>query len=270
MSAGFTLDPVSPRIGAEVHGVDLARLTPEQAVALRAALWTHKVLFVRGQMLDDADHERAARALGELAPYALHGGGGALLEMNAEHGGKANVWHTDSTFQAVPPLIAVLRAVTVPAVGGDTLWANTAAAYADLPDALRGLADGLIATHSNAYDFAGSRPGVTRAAAARYAERFVAAQVFRTEHPVARPHPVTGERCLFLGSFVTGIEGWAATEARAVLGALQAYVMRPENSVRWRWRAGDIAIWDNAATQHYALDDYGDAPRVMRRATISG
>ena len=266
----FTLDLVSPRIGAEVRGLDLATLSQGDAAALRAALWTHKVLFLRGQALDDAGHERAARALGELAPYALHGGGGALLEMNAEHGGKADVWHTDSTFEETPPLIAMLRAVTVPAVGGDTLWANTAAAYADLPDALRALADALTATHSNAYDFAGSRPGVTRAAAERYAQRFVAARVFRTQHPVARPHPVTGVPCLFLGSFVTGIEGWAATEARAVLGALQAYVMRPENGVRWRWQAGDVAIWDNAATQHYALNDYGDAPRIMRRATIAG
>ena len=92
--------------------------------------------------------------------------------------------------------------------------------------------------------------------------------MFRTAHPVARPHPVTGEPCLFLGSFITGVEGWAASEARAVLGALQAYVVQPENTVRWRWRAGDVAIWDNAATQHYALDDYGDAPRVMKRATL--
>lgn len=259
---------VSGRIGAEVRGLDLATLDTDAAAQLRAALWQHRVLFLRDQRLDDAGHEGAARLLGEIAPYALHGGGGALLEMNAAHGGKANVWHTDSTFEAEPPLITMLRAVIVPEVGGDTLWANTEAAYRALPDALRGLADALTATHSNTYDFAGSRPGVSRAAAERYAERFTTAQVFRTEHPVARLHPVTHEPCLFLGNFVTGIAGWAATEARAVLGALQAYVVQPENTVRWRWRAGDVAIWDNAATQHYALDDYGDAPRVMKRATI--
>lgn len=266
---GFTLHPVSPRLGAEVRGLDLAALLAEVG-ALRDALWAHKVLFVRDQHLDDAAHEAFARALGTVVPYALHGGGGALLEMNAEHGGKANVWHTDSTFEAQPPLIAVLRAVTVPDVGGDTLWANTAAAYDDLPEPLRALADRLIAVHSNSYDFAGSRPGISREAAARYAARFVSAKVYRTEHPVARPHPITGAPCLFLGSFITGIDGWAASEARAVLGALQAHVERPENTVRWRWRAGDVAIWDNAATQHYALDDYGDAARVMKRATIGG
>ncbi|TRW14645.1 TauD/TfdA dioxygenase family protein [Glacieibacterium frigidum] len=259
---------VSPRIGAEVRGLDLATLDAGGAAQLRAALWHHRVLFLRDQHLDDASHEAAACLLGEIAPYALHGGGDALLEMDAAHGGKANVWHTDSTFEAEPPLIAMLRAVVVPAVGGDTLWANTEAAYRALPLPLRGLADALTATHSNAYDFAGSRPGVTRAAAERYAERFTTAQVFRTAHSVARPHPATGEPCLFLGNFVTGIEGWAATEASAVLGALQAYVVQPENTVRWRWRAGDVAIWDNAATQHYALDDYGEAPRVMKRATI--
>lgn len=259
---------VSVRIGAEVRGLDLAKLDSDGAAQLRTALWQHRVLFLRDQQLDDVGHELAARLLGEIAPYALHGGGGALLEMDAAHGGRANVWHTDSTFEAEPPLIAMLRAVQVPDVGGDTLWANTAAAYRALPDALRGLADALTATHSNAYDFAGSRPGVTRDAAGRYSERFTTAQVFRTDHPVARPHPVTGEPCLFLGNFVTGIEGWAATEARAVLGALQSYVVLPENTVRWRWRAGDVAIWDNAATQHYALNDYCDAPRVMKRATI--
>ena len=251
-----------------MRGVELATLDSATSEQLRTALWRHRVLFLRDQHLDDAGHEVAARALGELAPYALHGGGGALLEMDAAHGGKANVWHTDSTFEVEPPLMAVLRAVAVPAVGGDTLWANTAAAYLALPPALRSLADALTATHSNAYDFAGSRPGVSREAAERYATRFVTAQVYRTEHPVARPHPVTGEPCLFLGNFVTGIEGWAATEARAVLGALQAYVVQPENTVRWRWRAGDVAIWDNAATQHYALDDYGDAARIVKRATI--
>ena len=265
----FDTHPVSPRIGAEVTGLVLGGTLSSAAItALRAALWRYKVLFFRDQTLDDAGHAAFAGAIGEIAPYVLHGGGGALLELNAAHGGKANVWHTDSTFEAVPPLIAILRAVTVPSVGGDTLWANTEAACADLPDPLRALADRLVATHSNAYDFAGSRPGISKTAAARHAARFIDGKAFRTEHPVVRPHPVTGAPCLFLGSFITGIENWAASEARAVLGALQAYVERPENTVRWRWRAGDVAIWDNAATQHYALDDYGDAPRVMKRATI--
>ena len=269
MDHALDVRPVSSRIGAEIAGIDLAApLSASVAAAVRTALWARKVLFFRDQLLDDAGHEALARSLGSLMPYALHGGGGALLEMNAAHGGKADVWHTDSTFLAEPPLIAVLRAVVVPPVGGDTLWANTAAAYAGLPDALRAAADRLTATHSNNYDFAGSRPGIDAAAAERYAERFVAAHVYRTRHPVVRPHPVTGEACLFLGSFITGIEGWAAAEARAVLGALQAHIERPENTVRWRWRAGDVAIWDNAATQHYALNDYGDAERIMKRATI--
>lgn len=245
-----------------------APVTPDAAAWLRDTLWHHKVLFFRDQQLDDAAHARFTRTLGTLVPYALRGDGADLLEMDAADGGKADVWHTDSTFEAQPPLAAVLRAVVVPEVGGDTLWANTAAACADLPEALRALADRLVAVHSNAYDFAGSRPGIDAAAAARYAARFVERQTLRAEHPVVRAHPVTGEPCLFLGSFITGIENWAAREARAVLATLQAYVERPENTVRWRWRAGDVAIWDNAATQHYALNDYGTARRVMKRTTI--
>ena len=265
----LTIHPISPCIGAEVAGVDLgAGVSGELVATLLSALWQHKVLFFRDQRLDDIAHAALTRAMGTLVPYALRGEGADLLEMDAADGGKANVWHTDSTFEDTPPLAAVLRAVRVPGVGGDTLWANTAAACADLPGPLRAMADRLVAIHSNDYDFAGSRPGISKAAAARYAERFVHRRVLRAEHPVVRPHPVTTEPCLFLGSFITGIEGWAASETRAILGALQAYVERPENTVRWRWRAGDVAIWDNAATQHYALDDYGAAPRVMKRTTI--
>jgi alpha-ketoglutarate-dependent sulfate ester dioxygenase len=266
---------VSGRIGAEIAGIRLTGdLPPETVDAIRRTLLQHRVIFFRGQgHLDDAEQERFASQFGELVPHPtekVRSGTGAILELDASTGnGKADQWHTDVTFVDAYPRISILRAVTIPAYGGDTVWANTVAAYEDLTPALRQLADGLWAVHSNKYDYAAQRPKAT-AEERRHYEEIFAATVYETEHPVVRIHPETGERSLVLGYFIQKLVGHSNVESARLFDLLQGHVTRLENTVRWQWQAGDVAIWDNQATQHYALNDYGDQDRVVRRSTIAG
>jgi alpha-ketoglutarate-dependent taurine dioxygenase len=265
---------VAGRIGAEISGVRLsADLGPETLRAIEDALHTHKVIFFRGQdHLDDAGQEAFAERLGAPAPHPtvpVRPGSSYLLELNSDHGGRANNWHTDITFLPAYPKASILRAVQIPEYGGDTVWANTAEAYRRLPEPLRALADTLWAVHTNAYDYAAAKPGASVEAIERHRNVF-ASTVYETEHPVVRVHPATGERNLVLGNFVKSLVGFGASESRRLFDTLQEHVLRLENTVRWSWRVGDVAIWDNRATQHYAIDDYGDQHRVMRRVTLSG
>ncbi|MBW8725906.1 MAG: TauD/TfdA family dioxygenase [Inquilinus limosus] len=271
--SGLDLRPIAGRIGAEIRGL---RLSGDLDVAtldrLRAALHRHKVIFLRGQDLDDAGQEAFARALGDPVAHPTQPvatGADFLLELDSTRGQRANSWHTDVTFVDAYPQASILRAVTVPEFGGDTIWANTATAYLDLPAPLRGLADQLWALHSNDYDYAAAHPEATPERL-RYHRDVFASTVYETEHPVVRVHPVTGEHTLVLGHFVRRFLGLSANESAQLFVTLQAYVTRPENTVRWQWQAGDVAIWDNRATQHYAVNDYGDRRRVVRRATIAG
>ncbi|MEW5684606.1 MAG: TauD/TfdA family dioxygenase [Pseudomonadota bacterium] len=266
--------PVAGRIGAEVAGVRLSHDLPEATItAIEAALYRYKVLFFRDQgHLDDAGQEAFAERLGEPVAHPtvpVADGSSYLLELDSQRGGRANAWHTDVTFVPDYPKASILRAVTATASGGDTVWANTAEAYQRLPEALRTLADGLWALHTNAYDYAASRPAATAAQIERHRNVF-ASTVFETEHPVVRIHPATGEPSLVLGQFVKGLLGFSTADSRRIYDTLQEHVTRLENTVRWRWRTGDVAIWDNQATQHYAIDDYGDQRRVMRRVTLAG
>jgi alpha-ketoglutarate-dependent sulfate ester dioxygenase len=159
-----TLDvrPITPAIGAEIHGVRLSGDLPGETVtAIRDALLRHRVVFFRGQgHLDEAEHQAFARLLGPLVPHPTLpslAGTEAVLDIDAENG-RASQWHTDVTFVDAFPLFSVLRGVAIPPVGGDTVWANTVAAYETLPPLLRGLADQLWALHSNVYDYAATRP----------------------------------------------------------------------------------------------------------------
>ena len=273
--AHLTIAPLTPRIGAELRGVRLsADLSQPVVDQIWSALLTHKVLFFRGQThLDDAAHEAFALRFGDLAPHptqAIVSGTASILELDSSRGGgRADQWHTDVTFVPAYPKASVLRGVVIPEQGGDTIWANTAAAYDSLPDPFKALADGLRAIHSNTYDYAALRPRAREIDIAYHAEVF-ASTAFETEHPVVRVHPETGERSLLLGSFVQRIVGLARDESARVYDLLQAYVTAPENTVRWRWQAGDVVIWDNRATQHVAVNDYGDAHRVVRRVTLAG
>ena len=265
---------IGGRIGAEVTNVFLSpELDATSVSAIEAALYEHKVLFFRNQHhLDDATQEAFAERLGNPVAHPtvpVSAGSNYLLELDSSRGGRANAWHTDVTFVPAYPKASILRAVVSPEAGGDTVWANTAAAYENLPAPLKALAEELRAVHTNAYDYAATRPNAREEDVARHRNVF-ASTVYETEHPVVRVHPVTGERNLLLGQFVKTFVGLSSQDSRRLFDILQDYVTRLENTVRWRWQAGDVAIWDNRATQHYAVNDYGDRHRVMRRVTLDG
>ena len=275
-SVGFDLDvrPIGGLIGAEVHGVRLSGdLQPAALKALQQALLTYKVLFFRGQThLDEAGQEAFGRLFGELVPHptvpSLQGTEN-VLDVDCRRGERASSWHTDVTFVADYPRISILRSVIAPERGGDTLWANTVAAYAELPEALRDLADRLWVLHSNVYDYVGNRQVTSEEAVRRYNEVFTRTK-YETEHPLVHVHPETGERSLILGHFAQKVLGFGSSDSARLLAIFQDHITRPENTVRWRWAAGDVAVWDNRATQHRAVDDYGDQPRVVRRVTVAG
>jgi taurine dioxygenase len=265
--------PLTGRVGASIHGV---RLGPDVdaavLAAVRAALLRHRVVFLPGQELDDAAQVGFTRRLGDITlshptQHALDGQP-HVHELDAGAGGRANFWHTDVTFTDRPPAISVLRALVVPDVGGDTVWANTVAAYDGLPGDVRRLADAARAVHTNLYDY-GERVSEQPAAFKERLRQFRSV-AYETEHPVVRVHPETGERALLLGGFATRLVGLGSADSAALLRLFSDQVTRPENTVRWRWSAGDVAIWDNRSTQHYAVNDYGDAPRLVRRVTVAG
>ncbi|MBH5319128.1 TauD/TfdA family dioxygenase [Paenibacillus sp. GSMTC-2017] len=265
---------IGGRVGAEVKGVKLSgHLDLESIAAIREALLTHKVLFFRNQgHLDDEGQEAFADLLGE--PFAhptvkTKEGSRYILELDSHQGGRANAWHTDITFIDSYPSASILRSVTVPDAGGDTVWSNTAAAYESLPKELQQLADQLWALHTNLYDYAARRPDASEDEVKRY-QRTFASTIYETEHPVVRVHPETGEKSLVLGSFVKKILGVSQSESARLYDIFQGHITSLENTVRWRWSAGDVVIWDNRATQHIAVNDYGDAHRVVRRVTLAG
>jgi len=276
MSLALALDvrPLTPTIGAEVCDLDLAAEHDEDAIdAVRAALLRHRVLFFRGQRLDAESQVSFAAMFGRLTTAHPTVPGvdrhPRVLELDASLGGRANEWHTDVTFVQRPPLGAVLRAVELPPVGGDTVWASTVAAYDSLPDELRAIADSSWATHTNGFDYAEFN-GQDRSPGGRaYAAAFTSVP-FETRHPIVRVHPETGERSLLLGAFARRVTGLDEGPARTLIRRLQHHITKPEHTVRWRWQPGDVAMWDNRATQHYAVNDYGNAERRMQRVTIAG
>ena len=267
--------PVAGRIGAEIRGVKLSpELDAGTVQAIRAAWLKHKVIFFRNQHhLDEAGQEALTSLFG--GPPVAHptvpvsSGTRYILELDSRHGGRANSWHTDVTFVDAYPRASILRALVVPPMGGDSVWANRATAYEDLSPSLRELADKLWALHSNEYDYAARRPDATLEERQRYHEVFTST-VYETEHPLVRVHPETGERTLLLGHFVKKILGLSSHDSAHLFQVFQEHVTRLENTVRWRWAVGDVAVWDNRATQHYAVNDYGDQHRVVRRVTVDG
>ena len=261
-------------IGAIVGGIRIGGdVAPDALAELRAALLRHKVVFLRGQQdASDAEQLAFAQLLGTVTkPHpTVAGDGNAVLPIDAEQG-NANSWHTDVTFVDRVPAISVLRAITLPPYGGTTVWANTAEAYRRLHPALKALVAGLRAVHTNLYDYAADRPrlGGVDVREEEYRREFAHLE-FETEHPVVRVHPETGEPALLLGHFVRSFAGLSTADFHSLFPLLQRHITRLENTVRWTWRDGDIAIWDNRATQHYAVADFDDQPRLLHRITIAG
>jgi alpha-ketoglutarate-dependent taurine dioxygenase len=273
---GLTVGRLAGRIGAEIGGVDTGEPLGDETIAeIRRALLAHRVVFFRDQSLDYDRQVAFAKRLGPLTlghptipspesqPF--------LEEIDSAKAAPANRWHTDVTFCDRPPAFTLLHGIVMPEVGGDTIWANTVAAYQRLPKELRDMADTLRIVHTNTHDYAkpSSREEEANDVISAHRRRFVS-KVFRTEHPAVRVHPETGEHSVVLGGFAETVVGLGPQASRDLIRILQEYVTLPEHTVRWRWRAGDLAIWDNSATQHIAVFDYGKARRRAERVTVSG
>lgn len=267
--------PLSPALGAEISGVNLSRdLTGEQRAAIEHALLDHQVLFFRNQPITPRQQARFAANFGDLHIHPIYPNvpeqPEVLILDTAVTDVRDNaIWHTDVTFLPTPALGAVLSAKQVPTYGGDTLWASGIAAFEALSGPMKALLDGLTATHDFTRSFPLERFGNTQADFTRWEE--TRRKNPPLSHPVIRTHPVSGRKALFVNEgFTTRINELETAESEAILKLLFAHGTRPEFTLRWRWQADDVAMWDNRVTQHYAVDDYRPQRRVMHRATMLG
>lgn len=266
------ITPVQPLIGAEISDVDLASVGEHGIAEIRAALLRHKVLIFRDQAFGRTRHVELGRAFGELEihPLAVHPDFPEILPIHSNGDVRegsaapaADFWHSDTTFRELPSAISILRACRLPALGGDTLWVNTAAVYNGLAPDVRERIDGLDAFHDGVVSFARHLDTPEKHAA------FVAMYPPQ-RHPVVRVHPETGERVIFVNSgFTTHIADVDAQESEALLRLLFDEVKRPEYQVRLKWAEGTVAMWDNRSTQHYGVADYA-GERQLERVTVVG
>jgi taurine dioxygenase len=266
---------VTTAIGALVEGVDLSQeLAQPQVDRLAELLAQHQVLFFRDQPLTPQQQVRFASRFGTLHVHPIYPVLPELpeilvLDTHKDFLPDNDNWHTDVTFSETPPMAGILAAKQMPSSGGDTLWSSCSAAYDGLSQPMRGFLDGLTAQHSVAKSFPPERWQNDPAFKERY-ERAVAKHP-PVNHPVVRTHPVTGRKGLFVnGGFTTHINELRPAESRVLLDFLDAHAGRPEFTVRWRWKVGDLVFWDNRVTQHYAVADYLPERRVVYRATVNG
>ncbi len=272
MTVATDLDirPLSPIIGAEIHGLDLSRPLSERVVAeVRATLNTHHVIFFRDQNLTPAQQADFARQFGTVTEGhpvipAIEKNPEVLAIDGSED--RANWWHTDVTFLESPAFGSILYMVAAPEVGGDTTWASLQDAYDRLAEPIRAMCDTLIAVHFDPWFAADvdARGGYEWQGVFR--EKLLPAL-----HPVVRTHPENGRNGLFVNpQFTQTILGLSKNESNAILEMLYRHCQQPELTCRFRWRPGSVAFWDNRATLHYALDDYGTETRVAHRVTLEG
>ncbi|MBO0847113.1 MAG: TauD/TfdA family dioxygenase [Nocardioides sp.] len=274
-TSALTLDKLGPSFGAEVLGVDLRDLTDDQILAIRSALVEHKVLFFGGQDLTDAAQVDLGRRLGELtaghpvahSPAVQHPEIYNIDSTDPEFS-FSDVWHTDVTFMDKPPLGSILRAVQLPTSGGDTSWVDTQLAYDSLSAPVRQLVDQLTAVHDGNREWGAYLR--RRQGQGNIWDGKQVTELAPVEHPVVRVHPESGRPGLFVNpGFTSHIVGVSDAESRAILDLLYAHLTKPEHTIRHRWQLGDVGIWDNRSTSHYANRDYHE-PRVMRRITLAG
>jgi taurine dioxygenase len=277
--------PLSGSIGAEIRGVDLTRPLDDATLAdIRTTWLDRKVVFFPGQHLDPGSHLRFARQFGEPTPAhpVIKGIDGfpevfeidytKARELYATYperssGSRAVHWHTDVTFVERPPLGSILNAVVIPPAGGDTLFSDQQAAYESLSPALQDFLTTLTAVHDGNAQFA--RALQAREDGGHWEGQAV--DLHPVEHPVVRIHPETGARTLFVNpGFTSHIKELERDESDALLAFLYAHSVKPEHTVRYHWQAGDLGFWDNRATQHAVVGDFGDQHRVIQRVTLRG
>ncbi|MEM8634316.1 MAG: TauD/TfdA family dioxygenase [Pseudomonadota bacterium] len=263
----FNVKRLSPAIGAELLDVELVHLDDDLIQDIRSALLTYKVIFFRDQTIGREEHIALARRFGDLEIHPATPKDQPDPEiLRIAHGanskGQENNWHSDVTWRAEPSLGSILRAIELPDVGGDTLFANMNLAYEDLDDELKERLCGMVAVHDIARVFAKRLNKDANSLHDKFPPQ---------EHPVIRTHPETGERILYVNiAFTSHIKDMDRAESDALLARLYRTASRPEYQCRFRWAPGSIAFWDNRACQHYAASDYFPAVRIMERVTIQG
>ena len=267
--SSLSFEPVAGALGAEVSGIDLREpLSPELQKELHDGWMEHQVLFFRDQELTVDEHKEFARSFGELHIHPVLQQVAdqghpevVVLQSHAKAKFVADRWHSDVTFQRVPPLGSILRAVEVPAAGGDTMWSSMYAAYDALSGEMQRVLSSLRARHHG---------GGFRRIATKEQEQALDEDVTAV-HPVIRTHPVTGRKSIFVNSsFTKEIDGMKPAESKALLRFLFDHVGQPEFTCRFRWRKNSIAMWDNRCTQHRVVSDNLTDLRRMERITICG
>jgi taurine dioxygenase len=256
-------------IGAEIHGVDLAQpLDPATFAEIHRAHLDWKVIFFRDQRLSHEQHKAFARRFGalEVHPFLPHVDGHPEVisfAKDEKNQGYENAWHSDVTWREKPALGAVLRARAVPELGGDTLFADMYAAWEGLPEDVQQLVEKRSALHDFTQSFGlGLSPEKLAEAQRQYPA---------VEHPIARTHPETGRKALYVNAlFTSGFSWLPAADGRELLDLLCRQASVPEYQCRFRWQVDSLAFWDNRAVQHYAASDYWPQKRVMERVTIIG
>jgi alpha-ketoglutarate-dependent taurine dioxygenase len=275
----LTLDRLGPSFGAEVIGLDVRSSTDEQVAAIRDALVTYKVLFFRGPDPTDDDQVELGRRIGDLtAAHPVAGGVDAAhpevysIDSADPEFSFSDVWHTDVTFMEKPPMGSLLRAVELPTYGGDTSWVDSQLAYESLATPVQQLVDQLTAVHDGNREWGSflKRHLELQGGIGNEWDGERVTELVPVEHPVVRVHPETGRKGLFVNpGFTSHIVGVSDAESRGILDLLYAHLTKPEHTIRHRWQAGDLGIWDNRSTSHYANRDYTEK-RVMHRITLQG
>lgn len=259
-----SVDRVTGKIGAQVSGVDLREVSAGLAGQLREWLAEYLVLFFRDQQLDDDAQVALAGMLGPVGEVL----GRSIFPIRTDAGSPtfADEWHTDLSLEPEPPAFAALRGVTIPPQGGDTVWASLIAAYERLSEPMRALADGLAVHHGVTLEYLRSLR-ITSGPAVADRE----AQNEGAVHPLVLTHPVTGRKSLYLSPrYMTSIEGLHPAESRSLLELLAGLLDDPSIQVRWRWRPGDVVIWDERYCAHRALNDHFPQARLLMRTTVNG
>lgn len=270
--------PVTPCLGAEIHGLDLAEpASPEQVQAIRRALDEHLVVFFPDQKLSPEQQIDFGRKFGGLTtehPAYLKtlDDHPEVVVLDGQRGGKADLWHTDITWYERPPMGAILFAKVMPACGGDTLWSNLEAAYDGLSERMKRGLDDAIAVHDlslTVQNIMRERSSSTQAPAGEGANL---TGVFPSaRHPLVRTSTRTGHKSLFVNpTFTSHIADMTLKESDGLLRFLYEHMVQPEYTVRHRWSQGDVGFWDNTRTMHYAVADYGGEERVIHRVTVEG
>ena len=270
--------PVGSALGAEIGGIDIAAgVSDDQFDEIWRAFTDHSVVFFRDQDITPDQHLAFAERWGEInvnrffRPTDVNP---KIAEVLKEPHQKHNIgsgWHTDHSYDQIPAMCSVLYALEVPPVGGDTLFASTCAAYEALSDGMKRMLHGMRAEHSSRHVFGESYHAVADHADidGRYTNAEKATQ--DAVHPVIVRHPLSGRPSLYVnGDFTVKFEGWTREESQPLLDYLYAHIIRPEFCYRFQWQPGSIAVWDNRATHHNAVNDYHGHRRLMHRITIEG